>query len=236
AIFNAVEFDVIDAPFREPIHPRVGVLLRSGLAVVDADHALAVVVFLRMRWHRNLVNRIARTFNRGFFAYCLLRNTRRHVDSELHPEAVKVVSDYLDAVGISLRWESQWVCHPAAIRVDVGTLRPRTLVPKIIDVYVVVPEFLQAGVPHCTRLSFDIRCRGILPDEAPATPAENGCALETMTPCRGILLPFRSASARQQCDDQRSRQGMCQLPHEGHSLHARPWGLPNCGRSGAASG
>src|SRR5215470_9738904 len=104
-----------------------------------------------MRWHGNLVNRVVRAFDRSFFAYRLFRNTRCHVDSELHPEAVNVVGDYLDAVGISLRWEPRWVCHPAAIRVDVGTLRARTLVPKIIDVYVLVPHFLQARVPHSTR-------------------------------------------------------------------------------------
>ena len=77
--------------------------------------------------------------------------------------------------------------HPAAIRVDVGTLTARTLVPKVVKVYVFVTDFLQAGLLQCARLGFDLRCRGMLAEEAPTTPAENGCALETIILCLGVL-------------------------------------------------
>src|SRR5205823_14373323 len=43
---DPVDLQVVGAPAGEQVRPRVDELLRAGLGVVDADHALAVVVVL----------------------------------------------------------------------------------------------------------------------------------------------------------------------------------------------
>src|ERR1022692_4446480 len=102
AVLHAVNLDVIDSPRREHIYPRIRILLRSGLAVVNADHALAVVVVLLYGRFRNLRSRVRCALNGRVPADRLLRNTRRDINSELHPQAMDVVSDHLDAIAIPL--------------------------------------------------------------------------------------------------------------------------------------
>src|SRR6185437_4788587 len=174
-----------------------GKLLRSGLAVINANHTFAVVIPLRYRGFRNLSSRIGCAFNRRIFADCLLGNTRRHIYPELQPQAVDLVSDGFYTVSIAVGREWRWICHPAAIFIDVGTLRARALVPEIVEIYVFITHLLQAGFMQRTCLSFKLICRGTLAKKAPATPAENGRALEAVILCLGVL---RSAYAGQQPD------------------------------------
>src|SRR5581483_5023968 len=119
-----------------------------------------------------------------------------NVNSKLHSETMNEVSHDLDAVVISLRREYRWVCDPAAISIDVRTLRPRTLIPKVVEVHVLVAEFLQPGIVQGKRLGFHFVRGGKLADETPATPTKNRSTLETVIFCVGGV----QGSARQQGD------------------------------------
>ena len=98
-----------------------------------------------------------------------------------------VVSHYLDSIGVALWREYRWVRYPAAIGVDVRTLWSRTLIPKVVKVNVLVPDFLQSGIVQSERLSFHFVSRRKLAEKAPATPAENRRALETVIFCAGAV-------------------------------------------------
>ena len=56
---NAVELEVVHAPGGELVGPGIDEVLRAGLAVIDADHAAAVVVVLPHRRLRDLVGGVA---------------------------------------------------------------------------------------------------------------------------------------------------------------------------------
>ena len=58
---------------------------------------------------------------------------------------------------------------------------------KSRQVYVLVPDFLQPEILQGESLSFHLVRRGILAEEAPATPAENRRALQTIILCAGVV-------------------------------------------------
>src|SRR6185437_13001240 len=87
---------------------------------------------------------------------------------------------------------------------------------KVVEVCVVVTDFLQAGVAQCSRLGLELLCRRVPAEAAPATPTEHRRGLEAISRCPGILLAFHSDSACQQYDSQRSPHGMCQISHDDH--------------------
>src|SRR6185312_1596127 len=172
--------------------------LRAGLAVVNADHALAVVVVLLYRRFRNLGSRVRCALNRRVPADCLLGNSRRNVGAKFHSQTMDVISHYLDSIAISLGREYGWVGDPAPISIDLRTLWPWTLIPKVVKVYVLITQALQSGIMQRKRLGFHFLCRGMLAHEAPAAPAKNRLALQAVIFCAGAL----QRHARQQRDQQ----------------------------------
>ena len=79
--------------------------------------------------------------------------------------------DPLDAIGPPTRRKRRRIGHPEAITVDVRTLMSRTLVPEVVQVYVLITEFLQARLLQCARLGFERPRSGMFTKETPTAPA-----------------------------------------------------------------
>src|SRR5581483_9901271 len=170
---DAVDLDVVHAPGGELIRPRVDELLCAGLGVIDPYHALAVVVLLAGRG-RDFVDAVRGAQDVAVRHHGVLRTARSDVEAALEPVGVHVVGDDLDAVGRAAGRELRGVGEPAAVRVHVRALIAGTLVPEVVDIDVLVPHRRQAAALHRIRLGVDLRGGRIVPDEAPAAPAQRG--------------------------------------------------------------
>ena len=170
---DAVELEVVHVPGGELVSPGVDEGLGARLAVVDALHAAAVVVVLAGPVS-DLGGGVRGALDRGVLRYRLVRDARRHVQTELQPQGVHVVGDHLDAVLGSAGRELGGVNNPPAVLVHVGTLTARALVPEVVHVHVQVTGLGQAAFLHCERLRLDVGRGRIVPDEAPAAPAQRG--------------------------------------------------------------
>src|SRR6185312_735025 len=167
---DAVDLDVVDAPGGELVRPGVDERLRTGPGVVDADHALAVIVLLAGR-RGDVVGVVAGALNGGVLSHRLLGDARRDVQAEQQAVVMYVVGYHLDTVDRPIVRKLGGVGDPAAVLIYVWALAARALVPEIIDVNVLESDRGQAAVLHRVRLCLDLGGRRVVPDEAPAAPS-----------------------------------------------------------------
>ena len=179
-VADAVELEVVHAPGRELVGPRVDERLCAGRAVVDALHAAAVVVGLAGAV-RDLIGRVRGALDRRVLGNGLVGDAGRDVEAELEAERVDVVGDDRDAVlAARTRREASRVRHPSAVGVDVRALAAGAVVPEVVDVDVEVAGRGQAAGDHGPGLRLDVRCCRIVSDIAPAAPAQRGRAADAV--------------------------------------------------------
>src|SRR5581483_3924397 len=168
---HTVDLHVVHAPGGELVRPGVDELLRARPGVVDADHALAVVVLLRCRGGD--VGGVVRGALDGRVAqHRLVRDAGRDVQAELQALGVHVVGDHVDAVGGAAGRELRRVGDPPAVPVHVRPLAARADVPEVVEVDVAEPDPVQAAGDQRVGLRLDLRGGGRLADEAPTAPAQ----------------------------------------------------------------
>ena len=162
-IADAIELQIIHAPGREQLRPRIDKLLRSGTGVVDVIHRSPEVRHLGPARHGNIGGMKRGSFDRSVCRHGELGNSRCDIEAEFETKTMDIGAKSRHAPG-----ELVGIGNPSAKRID---RRVRVCVPTSIDDDVQI-----SGRFEGRRLYLSDRLDRILIDvcleTAPAAPTE----------------------------------------------------------------